>query len=157
MSVFNVKPGLLSHSLEQQTLVYDPASEQIHLLDPVSARVLKLLQDGIVEESDLIDHLREMTVEGTTELLSLALHELSEAGLLVGEKAGSTVSQTRREMIRKLATAGAAAVLVPAITTVAARPVYAQASCIAKNDGPCFSNTVCCPGLTCNLSNNKCQ
>ena len=53
----------------------------------------------------------------------------------------------RREMLRKLGLAGAAALLIPAITTLTATPAYAIGTGCVLSPGACTANAQCCSGI----------
>lgn len=151
MRLPRLKPGLLRHPLDGQTLVYSPTTGSIHLLDPTTSCVLDLLEEtgwtaeGVVSEiSDRLGLIPDPA------FLELAINELRSAGLLEEEKADSSEARgiDRRDLIRKLALTGAAALLVPAVATLTATPGYAQGTganiangqqCVGTNGGSCAS------------------
>jgi PqqD family protein of HPr-rel-A system len=123
-----VRPGLLRHHLDDQVLVYDPGDDKVHLLDPTTACVLDLLEEGKWSAERIMDEVaRRVNVAPSEALLALSLDELRKADLL-DKSATSPAPVTdvrRREMLRKVGLAGAAALLIPAITTITATPAYA--------------------------------
>jgi PqqD family protein of HPr-rel-A system len=140
-----VRPGLLRHRLDEQVLVYDPRDDKVHLLDPTTACVLDLLEEGgWTAERVAGEVARRLEVEPSEELLALSLDELRKADLL-DRSTGSLAPVTdvrRREMLRKVGLAGAAALLIPAITTLTATPAMA-ATCLPNGD-PCTVSGQCC-------------
>ena len=144
-SLPRVRPGLLRHRLDEQVLVYDPRDDKVHLLDPTTACVLDLLEEGgWTAERVAGEVARRLDVDPSEELLTLSLDELRKADLL-DRSTGSIAPVTdfrRREMLRKLGLAGAAALLIPAITTLTATPAMA-ATCLA-NGQPCTVSGQCC-------------
>lgn len=144
-SLPRVRPGLLRHRLDEQVLVYDPRDDKVHLLDPTTACVLDLLEEGgWTAERVAGEVARRLEVDPSEELLALSLDELRKADLLDR----STVSIApvtdvrRREMLRKVGLAGAAALLIPAITTLTATPALA-ATCL-NNGVACTVSGQCC-------------
>ena len=144
-SLPRVRPGLLRHRLDEQTLVYDPRDDKVHLLDPTTACVLEMLEQGSWSPARLSEEVaRRMNVAASDELLSLSLEELRKADLLDTSSAqlASVPDIRRREMLRKVGLVGAAALLIPAITTLTATPAYAV-SCGLLNTA-CSLSTQCC-------------
>jgi len=145
-----VRPGLLRHHLDEQVLVYDARDDKVHLLDPTTACVLELLEEGKWSADRIIDEVaRRVNVAPSDALLALSLDELRKADLLDSSTATlpPVTDLRRREMLRKVGLAGAAALLIPAITTLTATPAYA-ASCILAGNGcfPAGPNPACCSG-----------
>lgn len=134
-----LRKGLLSHRLEDQLLVYDPSSEKIHLLDPATASVFEAL-----EFSQFIGSVAELEHD---DVLALSLDELRKADLLdyVELDIAPMANAGRRELLKKLAAAGLAAVLIPAITTLTASHAYGQGSCTPIGS-PCTTDAECCIG-----------
>lgn len=144
-SLPRVRPGLLRHRLDEQTLVYDPRDDKVHLLDPTTACVLDLLEEGKWSPSRMTDELaRRMNVIANDDIIALSLDELRKADLLDASSAPipEVTDLRRREMLRKVGLAGAAALLIPAITTLTATPAYA-ASCGLIGTA-CTLDTQCC-------------
>ena len=153
-SLPRVRPGLLRHRLDGQVLIYDAREDRVHLLDPTTGHVFELLEQGGRTREGIVAELGTLTETMESDsLLQLSLDELRKADLL--EDAATQMPAlseiNRRDLLRKVGLAGAAALLVPAIATLTATPAYAQVSCAAQ-DHPCFldaSGTPCCAGLTC--------
>jgi hypothetical protein len=125
------KKGLLAHELDAQVMVYDSTDDRIHLLDPTTGCVLDLLQKGDCSvESISVEVARRAGVQPNQDLVLLAIEELDQAGLLEreGTEQGSLTGVNRRELVRKLAAAGLAGVMIPAIATLAASRAYAAGS-----------------------------
>ena len=124
----SLRPGLLSHRLDGQLMVYDKTDDNIHLLDGTTATVFELLEQGTgmgAIESKLDT---QQTVAPGAELLALALDELAQARLLEGkERKSAPEMDNRRQALQKLAGVGAA-LLIPAIVTLVPRGAQAQAS-----------------------------
>jgi len=142
------RAGLLAHRLDDQFLVYDPSADKIHLLDPTTARVYDLLDSRHSTRGDILRELASLAGGQADEaLLALALDELSRAGLLESPSGveRSIPDVTRRQLLRGLATAGATALLIPAITTLTASNLNAQGTCIPIGSA-CTTDAQCCIG-----------
>jgi hypothetical protein len=151
-SLPRIRPGLLRHPLEQQLLVYDTGSERVHLLDSSSAILFELLTETGWTFETITFALAERTgIAPSRELVDLALEELRSAGLLDETIAdiAPMPDVNRREALRSLAVAGAAAVLLPAITTLTATRAYGQGSGATGVGGSCSSNGQCMSGHCC--------
>ncbi len=147
-SLPRVRPGLLRHRLDEQTLVYDPRDDKVHLLDPTTGCVLDLLEEGGWTPERMVEEVaRRLNVAPSNELMSLSFDELRKADLLDTSHAPlPPVSDLRRrEMLRKVGLAGAAALLIPAITTFTASTAYA-ASCRLAGQS-CTLGGQCCSGI----------
>lgn len=168
-SLPRIKAGLLRHPLDSQVLVYDPGADKVHLLDPTTAVVLELLEAGGWTREGMAIELKErLGVPPDSAMVSLALHQLRESGLLDEATLPSRLEDvTRRDLVRKLALTGAAALLVPAIATLTATSAYAAgtlggigASCTAN--GNCASNRCCtatgqCVETACGVKDTACS
>ena len=160
-SLPSLRPGLLTHRLDDQLVVYDVADNQIHLLDGTTATVYESLQQGVAHSAIESKLDAQQTVAPGAELLALALDELAKARLLEGESRESTpVMESRRQMLQKLAGVGAA-LLIPAIVTLAPGNAYGQGTGLA-NGSACTLSSQCASGCcatnsagTC--SNNHCS
>ncbi len=158
-----VRPGLLRHHLDGQVLIYDAREDRVHLLDPTTGYVFELLeQEGRTREGIVGELATRMDAVESDSMLQLSLDELRKADLLDdATKHVPALSEiNRRELLRKVGLAGAAALLVPAIATLTATPAYAQASCAIIGD-LCFANgsgVPCCAGsICCGAPTGTCQ
>lgn len=158
----SVRDGLLSHKLDDQLIIYDPASEQIHLLAGTTATVYEALQHGAATDAIESKLDSQQTIAPGAELLALALDELAKARLIGSDSRESTaVMESRRQLLQKLFGVGAA-LLIPAIVTLAPNRAYGQATgfvdgtactssnqcanrCCADNSGGSCSNHRCSP------------
>lgn len=147
-----IRSGILRHALDNQVLVYDPRDDRVHLLDPTTACVLELLEEGGWTAEGVSSELASrLGIANDSGLLALALEQLGTANLLENAvpAAAPLAGVNRRELVRKLAMTGAASLLVPAIATLTATPGYAQGSALADgsfcgdNDGRCASGNCC--------------
>lgn len=145
-----VRPGLLRQRLDEQVLVYDPREDKVHLLDPTTACVLDLLEEGGWAQPRMTQEVaRRLNVAASEDLVSLSLDELRKADLLDTSSAPvpAVTDLRRREMLRKVGLAGAAALLIPAITTLTASPAYAVGTNCVLEGGACTQGSQCCSGI----------
>jgi hypothetical protein len=164
-----VRTGLLQHKLDDQVLVYDPGADRVHLLDPTTACVITLLEEGgWTREGIVAEVSRRLNVTASDSLVPLAFEELRAAELLEDDAADAPmVDVSRRDLVRKAVIAGATALLLPAIVTYTATPGYAGGSgagsvglcgaCTPINSqGNCATGNACNNvGACCNGCNNK--
>lgn len=154
-SLPRIRSGLLRHPLDKQVIVYDSRDDRVHLLDPTTGCVLELLEEGGWTPDEITAEITaRLDVSPNPGFLALALEELRKAGLLDSSSApvAPMVDVTRRDLVRKLAMTGAAALLVPAVATLTATRGYAQGSgqlgagraCTLP--GECISGD-CCLGI----------
>jgi len=151
--------GLLKHPLDRQVLVYDTRVDRVHLLDPTTACVLELLEEGgWTPEGITAEIAVRLDISPKEGLFPLALEELRHAGLLDETVAPATplVDVNRRELVRKLAMTGTAALLVPTVATLTATRGYAQGTVASLGPGractasaQCIHNN-CCLGICSN-------
>lgn len=154
-----VRAGLLRHPLDQQVLVYDSRDGLVHLLDPATACVMELLEEGDRTAEELIAQVGiRLDIAATPELLPLAIEELRKSNLLdlsVASPVAPLIDFNRRELLRKLALTGAAAFLVPAVATLSASRLYAQGSAQIGIGGSCTGVSQCLAPAT-NCCNGIC-
>lgn len=151
-SLPRVRAGLLRHSLDEQVLVYDSRDDRVHLLDPTTACVMELLEEGGWTEPKIIPEVaRRLNIAPNADLVALAIDQLGTTGLLDKSSAAPArlVDVNRREMVRKLAFTGAAALLVPAVATLTATRGYAQGSFLGLAGSPCTYDGNCQSGNCC--------
>ena len=146
-SLPGLRTGLLCNELDGQVLVYDAHSDAIHLLDATTARVMELLRDCRLTTEEVAAELaRDNDAASGSALLELALQELRNAELLDEQPSSAMpAALSRRDLLRKVTFAGAAAALIPTIVTLSATRAYGQGSCKAKKaccvvDADCCSN-----------------
>jgi hypothetical protein len=141
-----LRSNLICNHLDDELLVYDRRDDKVHLLDPITARVLKFLERREGTEQDIVLHLDRLSSDTSgDDLLALALSELRKAGLLEDQPA-SAADLTRRNLFRKVTLAGAA--LIPAIVTLSPSLAHGQGSCLPKK--------ACCT-IDANCCSNKCD
>src|SRR5512141_2771151 len=100
-----VRSGLLKHNVDDQELIYDPRADRVHLLDPTTACVLTLLQEGgWTREGVVLEMSTRLGVPANASLVPLAIEELRAADLLEpsAEKLSPLVDVNRRELLKKV-------------------------------------------------------
>ncbi|HUQ19166.1 MAG TPA: hypothetical protein VM099_06100 [Gemmatimonadaceae bacterium] len=145
-SLPRVRPGMLRHRLEEQSLVYDPREDKVHLLDPTTACILDLLEEGGWSRERMKTEVsRRLNIDATDEVIALSLDELRKADVI--ETAEPVVSDmARRDMLRKIGIVGATALAVPIITTLTATPAYAVCTGRLPQGSACVAGSQCCSG-----------
>jgi hypothetical protein len=123
-----------------EVLVYDLDTNQAFCLNATASRVWRLC-DGTNDRSDMARALDHRGSENTAEIVELALDLLSSNSLLENTSFVRTSTASRRETIKRLALAGAAA--LPVISMVVAPPAAHAASCI-PNLSSCTQSAQCC-------------
>jgi PqqD family protein of HPr-rel-A system len=163
-SIPRIRAGLLHERLDNEVLVYDASSDRVHLLDPTTGFLYELLDQGQRNEQGITTELARLTgAASSEELFALSVDELRKAGLLEATEEPTRALEeiTRRGMLQKLAIAGVAAVLIPAIATLTAGTVYGQGSC-RPQCAPCTADAQCCThcdasgGTQCGLVRDIC-
>lgn len=153
MGLPTVRKGLQLNRLDDELLVYDGKEDVVHLLNETTACVLDLLSDGTRTQDEIEMELARRTgAEPSENIFLLAVEELRKANLLedFGDNPEPLSDLTRRAMLRKMAFTGAAALLIPAITSLSPRRAYAQAS------GGCREKKECCT-VDADCCSNKCD
>jgi hypothetical protein len=136
--------GLLVERLDTETVVYDTTTREAHCLAPLAA-VVFAHADGRTPLESLASHAEETLGEPvSTEQVESALTQLSEARLL--DEPEETRLSSRRQMIRRSATFGAAAVGASLVTSIVTPVAASAASC--NVGAPCSSKTDCGPNPT---------
>lgn len=127
--------GLLVEHIADETVVYDAETKEAHCLSPLAAAVFERC-DGRTSLDELLAAVSGRMGEPVdADQLVEALAQLQERNLLAPPRASGF---SRRELFRRSATVGAAAMAVPLITTVVA-PTPAAA--VTPGCGP----LTCCP------------
>jgi hypothetical protein len=149
-----VRTGLLKHPLDKQVMVYDTRWDKVHLLDPTTACVLELLEEGGWTAEGITAELAvRLDIAPNPALLPLAIEQLRQAPLLDEQNPASAafIDVNRRELLRTAAVAGVAVLLIPTVATLTATRGYAQGT--APNHGvgnTCTGNSQCISGNCCN-------
>ena len=156
-----VRKGLHLNRLDDDLLVYDGQEDVVHLLNETTACVLELLSDGTVTQDQIEAQIAQRTGAASSEsVFLLAVDELRKANLLedLAVNAEPLNDLTRRALLRKMAMAGAAALLIPAITTLSPRRAYGQASGVCREKKECCTVDADCCSEKCDGSTSSgCQ
>jgi len=129
------RDGLVVRDLAGEVVVYDLERHEAHCLNETAAAVYRLA-DGRRDVAGIARDLAGGTVTGEESVVSLALEQLAEAGLLVESNPPSAGPDglSRRELMRRVAVG--AAVALPLVTSVLApTPAEAAATCVADCTG----------------------
>jgi hypothetical protein len=146
-----LKSGLLRQSLDGQTLIFDPSTDGVHLLDATTAVVFDLLQEGGWSSEAIATELeKKLSLTAGEEFYDLAIQQLDRAGLVVKEP-DVVISEKvdRRELVRRAVALGVSTLLVPAIITVTASPAHATSNGTGKKCDACTSDDQCEKATTC--------
>ena len=139
-----LKSGLILQSLDGQTLVFDPSTDGVHLLDPTTGVVFDLLQRGFTREAVATELENRLGLTAGEEFYDLAVQQLDQARLLTDEPASrSWESVDRREVIRRVAAVSLSTLLVPAIITVTASPAHATSGGTGVKCAACTNSSQC--------------
>lgn len=126
--------GLLLDHVGDETIIYDEERQVAHSLNR-TAGLVWAHSDGTRSVSDLAALLRaELDVDISDSLVEYTVAELSRVHLLENSEATADSSVSRREVLRRLATAGAAAVALPVVLSVLA-PTPAMAASGSTQNG----------------------
>ncbi|MEJ7759137.1 MAG: hypothetical protein WKF55_06045 [Gemmatimonadaceae bacterium] len=115
------------------------------LLDTTTACVLDLLEEGGRTADGITGELaRTIAVAKDEGLYTLSVEELRKADMLdeTTQKLPALPDVTRRELVRKIALTGAAALLIPAVATLSATSAYGQGS-PGAGGSPCQTGADC--------------
>src|SRR5256714_3619739 len=133
--------GLVVERVEGEVLVYDRERDKAHRLNETAALVFDHC-DGDCDVQELAARLSAQTGRPIGEdIVERALIRLGDEHLLedpVSTRPGSR-DWSRRKMVRKVAMTTAAAVALPAVTSIVA-PAAAQVASCAPPGGPCGSS-----------------
>ena len=127
------RDGLLSEQVGSDVIVFDGARQEAHSLNR-SASIVWQHCDGERSVPELAAVLGdELGIEPNDSLVEFALDELSRAHLL--EMPSGSELVTRRDVVRRLSFAGAAAVALPVVLSIVA-PTPAMAASSAVSPTP---------------------
>ncbi len=143
--------GLVFIRLADETLIYDLERHRALCLNRVAAAIWHRC-DGRTSISELASGVsRELTATVDDEVIWFALSRLAKAHVLKDGLPSfrDEPGLARRDVLRRLAGAGALAVGLPAVLSVVApTALQAQGSCAGQ--GESCAVLPCCPGLLCN-------
>jgi len=150
MPIPTQKSSLIVRELGEETLVYDLATHRASCLNRGAAEVFRACNGrrSVAAIATLAG--KRLGHQVTAAYVQVALDRLSRSGLV--ESAPQIASKRRRETLKRLA---AAAVVLPAITTVLA-PEPAQAQTCLGNMEACSMSSQCCSGC-CGLFSMVCR
>lgn len=132
------KDKLTVRELADETLVYDLERSKAHCLNRTAATVWQHC-NGRTTLADLDRVLQaELEIDDARPLVRLALEQLSRRHLLEQPVASASEAtrRSRRDLLKKLV---AAAVVLPAVMTIAAPKASAAASVSCRSDADCSS------------------
>lgn len=152
--------SLVVERLADEVVVFDTVANQAHTLNRTAALVFGLA-DGRTPVAGIAAAVAtELGTAPDESVVELALEQLGRAGLLEGV-APAARGISRRQAMRRLGIAGAAAALLPLVQTIAA-PTPAMAAspggggggggggpCSSVAGSPCLTNADCCGPLIC--------
>lgn len=144
---------LIVERLDDEVLVYDLLTEKYHALNETSAALWELC-DGSRTVEDLATFVGADDPSTGQRVVWLALKQLSERRLLL-EPADIPEGTSRRELLRRVAIAGAVVLSVPLVRSINA-PAAAQSATCLPFHAFCTSSAQCCSGY-CHPSARKCQ
>lgn len=146
---------LVIQEMADETLVYDLDRHKAHCLNK-AASVVWSHCDGTTTVSEMADILhRDLNIPADEEVVWLAISQLGKAKLLDGpaQKPFTGTIPARREVMKRMGLIGAAAMLLPVITSIVAPTAVSAATCL-KTGVACTSGAECCSGVC--PPGNKC-
>ena len=148
------KDELIVEHLPHETLVYDLKRHDAHCLNRTSSLVWECC-DGRTTTTEMAEILaRQLALPEDERIVFFALDRLRKARLLDREESPiDGISQSRRELVRKLAVMGGLSILLPVVSSIKT-PLAAQAgsSTTARECRRCIGVGLPCsnrPGRTC--------
>lgn len=151
---------LVVQELPFETMVYDLEQHKAHCLNTTATLVWKNCNGrrSVREIRDVVSG--DLDVECGDDVVILALAQLQRARLLEGSQfAATSVVQTRRQVLARIAGIGGLAIALPVVTSILA-PSAAEASTCLGTDAICTSPAQCC-SLNCVIAGSpplgKCQ
>lgn len=134
---------LIVQPLDKEVLLFDSVTDKAHVLNETSALVWKLANGKRTVEQITQLAARELHTQPDTDLIWLALTQLSKANLLEQPAFAVplTAQVTRREFLQKAAMAAA---VIPVVKTISAPGAQQSASCKPVSSS-CMSTAECCP------------
>jgi hypothetical protein len=126
--------ALIVEEVAGDTIVYDERSNRAHCLNQTAAAIWRHCdgRKSIDEIASGVSAALPLPVDA--EIVRIAIRRLDELALLEGEAAPFENPPSRREAVRKMAVAGGAAALFPAISSIVA-PTPAMARSADYHDG----------------------
>lgn len=150
--------GVVVERVDGEVLVYDLERHKAHCLNGISAAVWDAA-DGTRSVATIASILDDVP-DGIDpiDLVVHALAQLDERKLLAtalpdGALEAGSLSASRRELFKKAALVGAAALAIPVVRSIVAPDVAQAATCFFPG-AACASSAQCCSGLC--LGNGTC-
>ena len=141
--------ALIIEALPDETLVYDERTDKAHCLNATAALVWRLADGKTTVDEITVRVSEKLGISDANELVWATLEQLDRAKLLTGAPVRSPHGRiSRRDLGRRMAYAGAAFVVIPAVLTVGAPSAASAASCLPFG-GCCTTKSQCCGGLNC--------
>ncbi len=110
---------LTTEKIAEETIVYDERTHQAHCLNRAAGFIWTHC-DGQTSLEEIADRMpAALRLPPDREIVQMAVNDLAKAGLLE-EAPENARDSSRRQMIRRLAYAGCAASVLPAITSILA-------------------------------------
>lgn len=136
------REGLAVEELDGELLIYDLDRDKAHCLNGAAALVWQNC-DGVRTIEDLGRLVAPAAdVESRGEMVRNALAQLSRRNLLT-EKFSDPAGISRRDLVRKVAIAGALGLSIPLVKSIVA-PTAAQAATCLPSGTICTSSVQCC-------------
>jgi hypothetical protein len=140
---------LIVQELPDETLVYDSVTHKAHCLNKTAAAIWRHC-DGRSTVAEAADALHELHgLPRDERIVEFTLQQFAKAKLLDAPAVGRAAEKkmSRRELAKHVGvTVGAAAVLLPLISSIVAPTAYAAASLLPKGS-PCSSGLQCQSGI----------
>jgi hypothetical protein len=133
--------------LSDEFLVYDDETNQAHCLNQTAAEVWRLC-DGKKTVAEIVRAMEKQSKSTVDEqMVWMAVTKFAKAGLLRNRFGSSSKAKTlsRREVVRKVGAAAAAALAFPVVTSILVPTAAAAGSPCRHNLAPCpQGNSQCC-------------
>lgn len=139
------RDNILVSELEDEVLLYDVLDKRAHALNPTAAVVWQKC-DGQTTLTDMAASLEARGIAPGEQAVTLALQELSKAGL-VDQRSGVT-GLSRREFARRVGQVGLAVGAAPVVASIVV-PTAMAASSVTCSGLPCTTDSDC--GVPANL------
>lgn len=146
---------LLVETIGEDVVVYDQISHSAHSLNQSAALVWRHCDGRTSIEEMATTISKAFGFPADAEIVWMALDRLERAKLLctTPSRPGATPRLTRRQVVQRIGVAGAFALLLPALATMAVpTPAMAQSGVVTpptctEIGGRPIANEPCCPGL----------
>ena len=150
------KTGLVVQEVPDEVLVFDLDSNKAHCLNDTAAMVWKHC-DGKTSVPEIATFITKRSGKSaSSDLVWLAIDQLTENNLLETAPSSPLKGQTRREVIKKIGLASVIALPVVA-SLVAPSSVLANVSCVCSGSFDCsLPGFESCTSLTCCNASSVC-